>query len=546
MTVKRKILGAALGQCVHVAGLSHFLDLCERNGCAITTLGPAVPPSVLLVAVKEERPDLVAVSYRLTAEDLEPLLQQLREGIEGLPEPKPRWVFGGTPPTAAKARESGLFEQVFDGSEAPEVVEQFIKGESPRKRRKAFPADLISRIEASYPAPLIRHHYGEPDFAATVRGARRIARAEVLDVLSIGPDQNAQEHFFHPEEMDPKQDGAGGVPVRMPQDLGAIYKATRCGNYPLMRCYSGTRDLCQWAEMSLATFHNAWGAIPLCWYSIMDGRSKVNLPEAIEEKQAVMHYYAQRGIPVEVNESHQWSLRDAHDSLAVAMAFLAAYNARAQGVKHYVIQMMFNTPPSTSPIMDIAKMQAKLELIRELEGPDFQTFREVRAGITSLPSDPDEAKGHMAASAIYAMTMRPHIFHVVGYTEASHVVTPSALIESCRIARGAIRLALKDAPDPSYDPVVESRKKFLVAEAKDLLEGIRRIGIDTTDPWKDPRVLTKAIQRGVLDAPHFRGNPHLCGKIVTACVDGGWDAIDTDTRKPLTERERLVRLGVRL
>jgi hypothetical protein len=393
---------------------------------------------------------------------------------------------------------------------------------------------------------LIRHHYGEPDLAATIRGARRIARAEVLDVLSIGPDQNAQEHFFHPEEMDPKQDGAGGVPVRTGQDLAAIYKATQCGNYPLVRCYSGTRDLCQWAEMSVAMVHNAWAAIPLCWYSVMDGRSKVKFPEAIEEKQAAMHYYAQRGKPVEVNESHQWSLRDAHDSLAVTMAFLAAYNARAQGVSHYVIQLMFNTPPSTSPIMDIAKMQAKLELIQELEGPAFRTYREVRAGITSLPSDQDEAKGHMAASAIYAMTMKPHILHVVGFTEASHVVTPAALIESCKIARGAVRLALKNALDPSCDPRVQSRKEFLVAEAKDLLEGIRRIGIDTADPWQDPNVLTKAIQMGILDAPHFRGNPHLCGKIVTACVDGGWEAIDPDTRKPLSERERLARLGVQL
>lgn len=546
MSKRNKVIGAALEPCVHVAGLSHFLDLCERNNWTVASLGPAVPPSALLAAVKEEKPDLVAVSYRLTVEDLGPLLQQLRKGIETLPEPRPRWVFGGTPPTAFKAEESGLFVQTFGGSETPEMVEAFIRGTTPDKGQETFPSDLIPRIESSYPVPLIRHHYGEPDLAATVHGAHRIAHAQVLDVLSIGPDQNAQEHFFHPEEMDPQQNGAGGVPVRTPQDLAAIYNATRCGNYPLVRCYSGTRDLCQWAEMSINTIHNAWGAIPLCWYSAMDGRSKIPLSDAIEEKQAAMHYYAQAGIPVEVNESHQWSLRDAHDSLAVAMAFLAAYNARAQGVRHYVIQMMFNTPPSTSPTMDIAKMQAKLDLIGELEGPEFKTFREVRAGITSLPSNPDEAKGHMAASAVYAMAMKPHIFHVVGYTEASHVVNPSALVESCRIARGAIRLALKQGPDPVFDPMVQRRKDHLVAEAKDLLEGIRRIGLDTADPWKDSQVLTKAVRMGVLDTPHFRGVPDLYGQIATACVNGGWDAIDKDTRKSLPERERLARLGVQL
>ena len=193
----------------------------------------------------------------------------------------------------------------------------------------------------------------------------------------------------------------------------------------------------------------------------MDGRSKVPFPDAIREKQAAMRWYAEHGVPVEVNESHQWSLRDAHDALAVAMAFLAAYNARAQGVRSYVIQMMHNTPPSTSPAMDLAKMLAKLELIRELEGPDFRTFREVRAGITSLPHDPDEAKGHVAASAVYSMAVRPHILHVVGFSEANAVADPGTIIESCRIARGASRLALLGAPVMAADPSVQARRDHL-------------------------------------------------------------------------------------
>ena len=43
--------------------------------------------------------------------------------------------------------------------------------------------------------------------------AVEIARAGCLDVLSLGTDQNAQEHFFRPTEMDPTAHGAGGVPV---------------------------------------------------------------------------------------------------------------------------------------------------------------------------------------------------------------------------------------------------------------------------------------------------------------------------------------------
>jgi len=537
--VRKKVVGAALGQCVHVAGLDHFLRICERQGWQVVSLGPAVPVSLLLAVVNTELPDLLAVSYRLTAEDLKPLLKELEEGLNHLVAPRPRCVFGGTQPSAEVARASGLFEHVFDGAEPLETVEAYVKGQSPRRKAADFPQDLVSRIDASYPKPLFRHHYGEPDLARTTRGARSIANAQVLDVLSIGPDQNAQEHFFHPEEMDPHQDGAGGVPIRRPEDLAEIYKATRRGNFPLVRCYSGTRDLIRWAEMSIATIHIAWGAIPLCWYSVMDGRSSVPFPEAIREKQAAMRFYAGRGVPVEVNESHQWSLRDGHDALAVAMAFLAAYNAKAQGVKHYVIQLMHSTPPSTSPKMDLAKMLAKLELIRELEGPDFVTYREVRAGITSLPPDPNEARGHMAGSSIYSMALKPHILHVVGYSEAYQVVDAKALIESCRVARGAVELALQGAPDMTLDPDVTGRCGWLVSEARTLLEGIRALGPESPDPWTDAEVLTHAIRKGVLDAPHFRGSPHLCGKIVTACVNGGWEAVDPLTGRRLSEAERL-------
>ncbi len=538
------VFGAAIGQCVHVAGLERFLRLCEDAGWVATSLGPAVPVVRLLEAVEESNPEMVAVSYRLTAEDAVALLEEIRDGIERRGLSRRRWVFGGTPPVAAEARRSGLFARVFDGTEAPGEVAAYIRGEGAPVGNTAHADDLVSRIAASYPRPILRHHYGEPDLARTIEGARRIAESGVLDVLSIGPDQNAQEHFFRPEGMDPTQDGAGGVPLRRPEDLGAIYEATRCGNFPLLRCYSGTRDLIRWAEMSLETIRIAWGAIPLCWYSVMDGRSTVPFPDAIVEKQAAMRFYADRGVPVEVNESHQWSLRDAHDALAVAMAFLAAYNAKRQGVRQYVTQMMLNTPPSTSPAMDLGKMLAKLELIREIEDENFRTFREVRAGITSLPPDPDEAKGHMAASATYAMALAPHILHVVGFSEASRVVDPATLIESCRIARGAVRLARSGAPDMTRDPAVTRRKRHLVAEARVLLEGIRALGPDLEDPWSDPETLTRAIRRGVLDAPHFRGNPHLFGRILTACVGGGWEAIHPRTRRPVPERRRLRSLVV--
>ena len=44
-----------------------------------------------------------------------------------------------------------------------------------------------------------------------------------------------------------------------------------------------------------------------------------------------MKWHGDRNIPVEVNGSHHWSLRDAHDAIGVATAFLAAYNAKRWG-----------------------------------------------------------------------------------------------------------------------------------------------------------------------------------------------------------------------
>jgi hypothetical protein len=536
---RRRILAAALGQCVHVAGLDHFLRLAERAGLETRSMGAAVAPRVLLEAVAREGPDVVAVSYRLTPEDAVALFEELAAGARGLPEPRPAWIFGGTPPAAERARACGLFSAVFDGSR-PGEVEAWLKGDRGAGAAAEPAQDLLGRIAQRAPLPVLRHHYGEPDLARTIAGARAIARAQVLDVLSIGPDQNAQEHFFRPQERDPRQDGAGGVPLRRPEDLRAIFDATRCGNFPLIRCYSGTRDLVAWADMSLREIRNAWAAIPLCWYSEMDGRSKVPFPDAIREKQEAMRWHAQRGVPVEVNESHQWSLRDAHDSLAVAMAFLAAHNAKAQGVRTYVVQMMHNTPPSTSPVMDLAKMLAKLELVSSLEGSDFRTVREVRAGITSLPQDPHEAKGHIAASAVYSMALAPHILHVVGFSEAHSVADPETIVESCRIADGAVRLALQGSPDLAADPAVRARRDHLVVQARVILEAVRRLGTGRDDPWSDPETLTRAILLGVLDAPHFRGHPRLAGRVVTACVDGGWEAIDPVSRRALDERERIA------
>jgi methylmalonyl-CoA mutase cobalamin-binding subunit len=541
--MKKKILAAALGTCVHVGGLHHFLKLAEAEGYETVSLGPAVSPERLVQEIEKQHPTLVAVSYRLTPEVAFSLFQELKRLLIARHIAGVRFVFGGTPPVAEVARQSNLFEMAFSGKESLQDIKAYLRGSRGGEVGHHFAHDLLSRIAQKYPYPLLRHHFGRPSLEETITGVKQIAEAEVLDVISLGTDQNAQEHFFHPEEMDHTQDGAGGVPVRKPEDLRAIYQASRCGNYPLLRCYSGTRDLLKWAAMSVETINNAWAAIPLCWYSVMDGRSQRSLFDAITENQQIMRWYAEHGIPVEVNESHQWSLRDAHDSLAVVMAFLAAYNAKKMGVRHYVAQYMFNTPPGTSPQMDLAKMLAKKELIEGLQDENFTAYTEVRAGIAHFSSNPLIAKGQIAASAVTSLSLKPHILHVVGFSEGDHATYPEELIESCSIVHGVLFDCLHGLPDMSRDAKVMQRKKELLAEADVLLGALRTFGVEITDdPWADARVLSLAIQQGLLDAPHFRGNPHLYGKITTRLIDGAWVAVDETTGNILKEEERVRKI----
>ncbi len=370
----------------------------------------------------------------------------------------------------------------------------------------------------------------------------------MLDIISLGPDQNAQENFFHPEKMDPEQDGAGGVPVRNASDFEALYAASRSGNYPLMRCYSGTQNVIEFGKMLLETIHNAWTAIPLCWYNVLDRRGPRTIEQSMNEAKKAMAWHAKRNVPVEVNESHHWSLRHAPDVIAVATAYLAALNAKHVGVKDYIAQYMFNTPAATSAAMDLGKMLAKVTLIESLADDDFRVWRQVRAGLDSFPIDLDMAKGQLATSTLVSMNLKPHIVHVVAFCESDHVATPNNIIESCKIVQGVIENCISGMPDMTLSREVQDRKTQLIKEAQMLLESIAQLpdlipelGNDdaSSQPLTQPKVLAHAIKIGLLDAPHLIGNPAACGQIQTDIVNGACVTIDSETGRVLPEKERV-------
>jgi hypothetical protein len=538
----RLILGAAIGDCVHVAGVVNFLNLAEQLGYETICLGPAVGVDELLGKVALHDPAIVAVGYRLTPENCRSLLSELLSKAAARSQTNRAWLFGGTEPCVAVARSLGLFRMTFASGTSKQAVVAFLRGEQVEAAPDTPPPQtLVERIAWKAPYPLLRHHFGRPTVQATIAGVVEIARAECLDVLSLGTDQNAQEHFFRPSEMDQQAHGAGGVPVRTETDLATLHAHSRLGNYPLVRCYSGTRDTMRWAPMLAKTINNAWCAIPLFWYTQLDGRSTRSLQTAIPETQALMRWHAEQGIPVEMNESHHWSLRDAPDVVAVVAAYLAAYNARAAGVRDYVQQLMFNNPPSTSPAMDLGKMLAKLELVESLQNERFRVWRETRGGLTSYPPDPSVARGHLAATVTLQMQLKPHIMHIVGHTEAHHATTAEELIEACRIADGAISQCLLGLPDMTADKRVQKRKAELLSDAAILLEAIRQIGAGDQDPYTDANTLARAVEIGLLDAPHLRGNAAACGKIVTRMIGGACLAVERNTGQPLAESERIAR-----
>lgn len=552
---RRTVVAAALGECVHVAGVMNFLRLAEAAGWRTVFLGPAVATEDVLAAARREDADLVGVSYRLTPETGERLLGEFAEAADELRESGVRFAFGGTPPVAERAKALQFFERVFDGSEPVEAVLGYLKGQNiAGESSQQFPQTAIERIRWKSPYPILRHHFGLPTMEDTLAGIEKIAEAQALDVISLGIDQDAQENFYHPERQDPRRKGAGGVPVRSEADYRALYAASRRGNFPLLRAYSGTDDFIRLAEMYADTIHIAWCAIPLFWFNQMDGRGPWDLEGSIREHQQVMQWYGARGIPVELNEPHHWGMRDASDAVFVAAAFLSAYNARAFGVQDYIAQMMFNSPPGLSDKMDLAKMLTALDLITPLASPSphfteqngrneggFRIWKQTRIGLLSHPLDPEAARGHLAASTYLQMSLRPHIYHIVGHTEAHHAATADDVIVASRVARRAIENAL-GAPDLTADPIVTRRRAELAAETNAILDAIRALaGPDAADPFTDAATLARAVTSGILDAPQLVNNKFGRGEVRTRIVDGACVSVD-GTGNPILERERIAKL----
>src|SRR5512138_3781107 len=183
----KTVIAGALGECVHVAGVTNFLRLAEAAGWRTVFLGPAVSVEEMIAAAQRENAELVGISYRLTPETGERLLGQFAEAASELHEKGVRFAFGGTPPVVERVRKLGFFERAFDGSELPEVVLAYLKGQQSAVLSEGdYPQSTVERIEWKSPYPILRHHFGLPTLEATIDGVKKLADTHALDVISLG------------------------------------------------------------------------------------------------------------------------------------------------------------------------------------------------------------------------------------------------------------------------------------------------------------------------------------------------------------------------
>ena len=512
---KRRVMVGAIGKCVHNLGVETFADWLEDKGLGYVAvkLGPAVPIPEVINKIREARPEVVGISYRLGDLHVDKLVSEFIElathyGLHPR-ESGIRYAFGGLRPAANVVRAmtglpiepdqfaregeqnydlnevrerfkdkehfQGFFELVVDDFVTMEELEAFARREPPAHLRKKqirwsdYLVERIKQVRELENRPIIRAHIGiaAETIDPTVEAIEKLAEAEALEIVSLAPDQVSQEllaKFIRGEE-DPSKylAGQGGAPIRTVEDLKRLKAATQRGNYPLTRIYTGTDELLELAKLWEEHLNMAFPAVPIFYYNQLDGRGPISIRDSFDEHYETIRWWAKQGKPVEINDPHQWGLRYASDDMQVADHVLCGVIAHKLGVKHYVMQMMFELPPEISAMDDLAKMRAAYELIEPLTRHfDFHIIKQTRSGLPSFPPNLNQAKGHLAFSIYTQLYLDPDILHVVTHSEAHHEATADDIIESCDIVKQVCwDFAKGGVPDIWNEPKIQSRIREL-------------------------------------------------------------------------------------
>jgi len=507
---KRRVMVGAIGKCVHNLGVENFSDWLEdqKLGYIYVKLGPAVPIQEVVNKIREARPEVVGVSMRLGDLHVDKLITEFVEAATkyglGPRESGIRYSFGGLRPAAnlvramtgvqleedrfirdeerhydleavaaeyAKRPEfQGFFELIADDFVSMEELERFALQLPPVKKYTELEwsdslVERIRQVRERENRPIIRAHIGiaAETIEPTVKAIEKLADAGAFEIVSLAPDQTSQEllaKFIRGEE-DPSRylAGQGGAPIRTVEDLRRLKAASQRGNFPMSRIYTGTDELVALAHLWEEHLNICFPAVPIFFYNELDGRGPISIRDSFDEHFRTIEYWRDVGKPCEINDPHQWGLRYASDDMQVTDHVLCAVIALKKGIKHYVMQMMFELPPEISALDDLAKMKAAYELAEPLTRHfDFHIIKQTRSGLPSFPPNLNQAKGHLAFGIYNQLYMEPDILHVVTHSEAHHEASADDIIESCEITKQVCWDFRKgNVPQIWSDPIMKSR-----------------------------------------------------------------------------------------
>ena len=607
-------LGMTLGNDPHTVGIYSASRIARMAGIDSHIVPPSTTDDEKIKLILEYNPKFIGLSYRLSADKAVELLSGFLGKMRnaGLLDEygRRRICFAGLRPTIERVHESGLdkdYRIFLMGSKSDvagttidtldyfdvqrETVRQGIlnvvlKEVEPKRIEildhladevimndgywdeppLSTPSEdairfLPTRIAES-PFPVIRSHFGIPHdtIMPTVEGIERIAEARVVDEISLGSSDLSQRYFGNPSMFKVLKND-GGVPYKTKGDLSSLYLATRRGNFPSIKPYCHVFNIKSFVDDCLETgmLVGAHQAVPLYWFSELDGRGPLSVSEAIEEHIETVEYLASKNIPVEMNDPNHWSSRFAHDTIVVSDYALIASVMFNADVQHMILQCQFNKPAVTGDYADLAKMTAVKQLVECLRPKRNRTriYLETRAGIEHFSIDLSLAKRQLARTTLLQMLLKPSIIHLVSYCEADHAATVEDIIESSKIIRRAMRLFNENKDDivkSSECPFVHERREYLLKEAEFLIRQIARQHSDynnneLSELYKflaNPSVLLGAIDKGFMAAPGIVHPKYQQSSMLTRPSDYG--AIDSflnwDDKSPMKERERLARLGL--
>ena len=581
---KRRVMVGAIGACVHNLGVEGFADWMEDKGLGYVSvkLGPAVPIPEVINKIREARPEVVGISMRLgdlhvdklvgefielaTQYELHPRQSGIRYAFSGLrPAANLVRAMTGLPlepdeftPTEERhfdlevvAEEykqrphfQGFFELVADDYITMEELEDFALGRVQQKHIhhidwSDYLVERIKQVRELENRPIIRAHIGiaAETIEPTIDAIEKLADAHAFEIVSLAPDQPSQEMLakFIRGEEDPDKylRGQGGAPIRTVEDLQRLKAASQRGNFPLTRIYTGTDELVTLAELWEKHLNMAFPAVPIFFYNELDGRGPISIHDSFTEHYDTIRWWARQNKPLEINDPHQWGLRYASDDMQVTDHVLCGLIALKLGIKHYVMQMMFELPPEISAMDDLAKMKAAYELIEPLTRHyDFNIIRETRSGLPSFPPNLYQAKGHLAFGVYTQLYMDPDILHVVSFPEAHHEAKAEDIIESCELTKQVCWDFKKGhVPDIWADPVVQARKRELKEGAMyNLLHGALLGGYHgpvtvenfwdwAKEPAEDPAQNFETMLLSIANENHYRTG--TCGVISPDAMDLG-------------------------